>query len=63
LPTVLLQQVQLDAGVAGECGLSFTDEHRINEELALVDQPGVERVRRESRPARTVRPVATNGRR
>jgi hypothetical protein len=48
---VLFQQLQLDAGVAGERGLSFTDEHRINEELALVDQPGVERVRREGRPA------------
>src|SRR6266545_767053 len=48
---VFLQQLQLDAGVAGECGLSFTDEHRINEELALIDQPGVERVRREGRPA------------
>src|SRR5215211_9405979 len=47
---VLLQQLQLDAGVAEECGLSFTDEHRIHEELALIDQPGVERVRREGRP-------------
>src|SRR5664280_2793849 len=47
--SVLLQQVQLDAGVAGECGLSVTEEHRIHEELALVDQPGVERVRREGR--------------
>jgi hypothetical protein len=35
--SVLLQQVQLDAGVAGECGLSFTNEHRICEQLALVD--------------------------
>src|SRR5205807_7388893 len=37
----LLQQLQLDAGVAGECGLAFTDEHRMNEELALIDQLGV----------------------
>ena len=41
----LLQQLQLEAGVGGECGLAFTDEHRINEELALIDQPSVERVR------------------
>src|SRR5437667_8123611 len=47
----LLQQLQLDAGVAGECGLAVTDEHRINEELALIDQPGVERVGGEGRPA------------
>src|SRR5213078_1546123 len=47
----LLQQLQLDAGVAGECGLAFTDEHRINEELALIDRPGVERVRGEGRSA------------
>ena len=42
---------KLDAGVAGECGPAVTDEHRINEELALIDQPGVERVRGEGRPA------------
>ena len=42
---VLLQQLQLDTGVAGECGLAFTDEHRIDEELAPIDQPGVERAR------------------
>src|SRR5207248_10350262 len=47
----LLEQLQLDAGVAGECGLAFTDEHRMDEELALIDQPGVERVRGEGRPA------------
>src|SRR5205807_2921359 len=29
----LLQQLQRDAGVGGECGLAFTDEHGINEEL------------------------------
>src|SRR4051794_33972740 len=46
----LLQQLQLDVGVSGERGLAFTDEHRIHEELALVDQPGVERVRGEGRP-------------
>src|SRR5436190_23183352 len=51
LEPVLRQQLQLDAGVAGECGLAFTDEHRINEELALIDQPGVERVRGEGRAA------------
>ena len=27
------------------------DRHRINEELALIDQPGIERVRGEGRPA------------
>src|SRR5260370_22657267 len=48
---VLLLQLQRDAGVAGERGLAFTDEDRIHEEVALVDQPGVERVRREGRPA------------
>src|SRR5436309_15091911 len=47
----LLQELQLDAGVAGKCGLAFTDDHRMNEELALIDQPGAERVRGEGRPA------------
>src|SRR3954471_10984159 len=47
----LLQQLQLDPGVPGECGLACTDEHRMNEELALIDQPSVERVRGEGRPA------------
>ncbi|MEA2716944.1 MAG: hypothetical protein QOI99_1261, partial [Actinomycetota bacterium] len=31
--------------------LASTDEHRMDEELALIDQPGVERVRGEGRPA------------
>ena len=48
---VLLQQIQLDAGVAGERRLSSTDEHRINEELALIDQPGVQRMGSEGRAA------------
>jgi hypothetical protein len=34
---VFLQQLQLGAGVAGECGLALTDEHRTNEEVALID--------------------------
>jgi len=48
---VLLQEVQLDPSGAGEGGLPSTDEHGMHEELALIDQPGVERVRRESRLA------------
>ena len=47
----LLQQLHLDAGVAGECGLAFTYEHRVDEELAPNDQPAVERVPGEGRPA------------
>lgn len=32
-----LQQFQLNAGLARECRLPFTDEHRMNEEVALID--------------------------
>ena len=56
---VLLQQVQLDTGVAEERGLSVTDEHRINEELALIDQTGIERVRVRVDPP-TVKSVAAD---
>src|SRR5829696_9601555 len=37
---VFLQQLQLGAGVAGECGLALTDEHRTNEEVAFIDHAG-----------------------
>lgn len=46
---MLVHQVHLDASVARECRLPGSDEYRIHEELALVDQPGVERLRCEGR--------------
>jgi hypothetical protein len=45
---VLRSQVQLDGGVAEECRLSFTDEHRKYEEVAFIDQPGAESGERSS---------------
>ena len=38
---VFLQQRQLCAGVGGKRRLALTDEQRIDEELILIDQPGV----------------------
>src|SRR4029079_18476020 len=46
----LFHELQRDARVAGERGLPITDDQRVHEELALVDQPGVEGVRGEGRP-------------
>src|SRR6185312_4434099 len=48
---VLLLQLQLEAGVSGECGLAVADDHRTHEEVALIDQPGVERVCGKARAA------------
>ena len=56
---VFLEQLQLEAGVARKCGLASTGEHRIDEEVTLIDQPRVERMCREGRPAH--REVAGGG--
>jgi len=46
---VLVEQFPSHAAVPGEGGLADSDENRIHEELALVDEPRVERLRREGR--------------
>jgi NAD(P)-dependent dehydrogenase (short-subunit alcohol dehydrogenase family) len=51
LEPAFLQQLQWDAVHPGECGLAPTHDHRIREEVALVDQTGVEGGPGDGRPA------------
>src|SRR5215510_3528776 len=47
----LVQQLERGAHAAGQRGLASTDECGPDDELALVDKPGPERVRRDVRAA------------
>src|SRR5438093_10963883 len=48
--SAIVQQLEVGAGVAGQRGLASADEDGTDEQMALIDQPGLESVRREVRP-------------
>ena len=46
-----VEKLEVGARVARKRGLAPADEHRMDEQVALVDQPGLERVRSKVRAA------------
>ena len=46
-----VEQLQIQAHAVGQRGRAAADDHRIEEQLALVDEPGGQRLRRQVRPA------------
>lgn len=47
--SAIVQQLEVGASVAGQRGLASAEQDGTDEQVALIDQPGLESVRREVR--------------